>query len=211
MLYAFFGTDNEIAVDKARGLVNSLRAKRPDAAYEKVEADAWSKDLIESHLGGQGLFSSKYIVFLDRVTENSTAKEELPDMIAAMQESTNIFIVLENKPNAELKKALEKHAEKIVTSDKKEVVDSYGRSGFNIFSLTDAIYTDPMKAWTIYRRALEEGMEPEAIIGTLFWKAKTVGDKRLAEELIMLYHDGHRGLVDLELGIEKLVLNCRKP
>jgi hypothetical protein len=28
----------------------------------------------------------------------------------------------------------------------------------------------------------------------------------LLERVILLYHDGHRGLVDLELGIEKMML-----
>ena len=41
----------------------------------------------------------------------------------------------------------------------------------------------------------------------LFWKAKTIENKKLAKDLVTLYHDGHRGLVDLELGMERLILS----
>lgn len=208
MLYVFYGSDIAQAGTKARSLVESLRTKRPDAAYEKMDADSWNKNAIEGHLGGQGLFSSKYIIFLDRVAEKAIGKEELPDIVEAMQESPNVFIILEQKPNAELKKVLEKYAEKIVVADKADKTE--GKEGFNIFALTGSIGTDPVKAWTMYRKAIEDGMEPEAVVGVLFWKAKTSGMKRFARELIVAYHDAHRGLCDLELAAEKCILNSAR-
>lgn len=207
MLYVFHGTDMAQAGVKSRALVNSLRAKKPDATFEKIEADSWSRAIIEGHLGGQGLFSNKYIIFLNRVSENAEAKEGIVGFIPAMQESPNIFIVSEGKLNAELRKAFEKNAEKIVECEAKKAQDT--ASGFNVFALAGAVGNrEPMKAWSLYRQAIENGAEPEAIIGMLFWKAKTTGSKELARELVTLYHDGHRGLVDLELGTERLVLNC---
>lgn len=213
MLYVFYGTDTAQAGTKARALVESLRAKRPDAAYEKIDGDSWDPSLVQSHLGGQGLFSSKYIVYLDRVTENKTAKDGLVDYIPAMQESANIFIVYEGKLLTELKKVVEKHAEKVVIVDEKKAANSFfgGGDGPNIFALADAVGKgDAVRSWTLYRQAVDSGIESEAIIGMLFWKAKTVENKVLTNELITLYHDGHRGLVDLELGIEKLVLRAGK-
>jgi DNA polymerase III delta subunit len=211
MLYVFYGTDAAQAGEKARALVESLRQKRPDAAYEKIDADSWDPSVLQSHLGGQGLFSNKYIVFVDRVTENKSAKEELADYIEAMQESPNIFILYEGKVLTELKKALEKHAEKIVVVDEKKAAGSFfgGGDGPNIFALADAVgKRDAVRAWTLYRQAVDGGIESEAIIGMLFWKAKSLENKALAKRLVTLYHDGHRGLCDLELGIEKLVLEA---
>lgn len=239
MLYVFHGTDISTAQKKARTLIESLRAKRPDAAFEHIEADSFEPNIVESHLGGQGLFSNKYIVFLDRVTEKAEAKEVLPDFAAPMQESTNIFIVLEGSPNAALKKAFEKSAEKIVVCD---APDSFKKKEFNIFALGDAFGSrDAVKSWTIYRQAVENGLESESILGTLFWQAKSIAlakngktaaetglnpfvyakskkyaDNFSAEELgstlkrlVTLYHDAHRGLVDLELGVEGLLLNIK--
>ncbi len=206
MLYVFHGTDVAAAGTKARALIESLRAKRPDAAFDKLDTDSWDASAIEGHLGGQGLFSSKYIVFLDRVTENADAKDQLPGLAAALHESENIFIVLEGKLYADLKRAFEKSADKIVESEKKE---GSAKPEFNIFALADAVAKrDAARSWMLYRQAIENGSEPEAIIGMLFWKAKSITDKRLARELVVLYHEGHRGRRDLELATERLMLGA---
>lgn len=244
MLYVFYGTDVSKSSAKALSLVESLRAKRPDAAFARVEAKDWNPALIQEHLGGQGLFSNKYIILLDRLSESAEAKDELADYASAFQESPNIFIALEGKLNAELKKAFEKHAEKSVVTDQVESKSSFGKGDFNIFALADAVGSrDALKSWRIYREAIENGLEPENIVGTLFWQAKSMALSReaksaseagvspfvfskskkyasnyskeemdgLVRDLIFLYHDGHRGMSDLELSIERLLLNCAGP
>lgn len=245
MLYVFYGTDTHLAVTKASALVASLRSKKPDALYVRVEADNWISSIIEEHLGGQGLFSNKYIIFLDRVTEDADAKENLSGFAPAMNESANIFVVAEGKLNAELKKAFEKSAEKIVECAlplSSQVQSFEGREDFNIFALADAVgQRDSFKAWSVYRQAVDSGIEPENIIGTLFWQFKSMNIARggnsagetglspfvyskakravgnyseqelgeLTKKFITLYHDGHRGLVDLELGVEQALLSLK--
>ncbi len=244
MLYIFHGSDIAKSGDKARSLVSSLRAKKNDATFISVGANDWSESVIEENIGGQGLFSSKYIIFLDRVTENSEAKEKIVDFIPTMHESANIFIVLEGKLNAELKKAFDKYAEKVVMSDEIAAASSFGRATegkreFNIFALADAVSSrDRMKSWMIYRQAVDRGLESESIVGTLFWQvksmilaseAKTAGEcglnpfvfskakrgagnyskeelRNLSEKLITIYHNGHRGMGDIELGVERVLL-----
>jgi DNA polymerase III delta subunit len=228
-----------------------LRAKKPDAAFEVIRAEDWNPDLIEHHLGGQGLFSNKYIVFLDHLSLNEEAAEKLADFIPSMNESPNIFIALEGKLSADLKKAYEKSAEKVVEFELKSEAGGFksgtGMAGskkdFNIFALGDALGSrDSLKAWNVYRQAVENGQESESILGTLFWQvksmiqaygAKSAGEaglnpfvyskskkfssnysspelKNLLEDLIILYHDGHRGMVDMELGIERMLLCVAK-
>ena len=257
MLYVFHGTDIQQSREKAHKLIDSLRTKKPDAAFEEVSGDNWNTSIIESHLGGQGLFSNKYIVFLDRVTENDEAKEEIAGFMAAMNQSSNIFIILEGKLNVELKKAFEKAAEKVVISEAASIEGRFGsinkggsgeagsfkKQDFNIFSLADAIGSrESFKAWTIYRQAVDNGLESESILGTIFWqvksmllaaKAKTSTEAGLSPfvfskskryagnysgtelakfsgDIISMYHDGHRGLNDLELATERLMLGIRK-
>ncbi len=236
MLYIFYGTDHKKSGDKARALVDSLRTKKPDASFVEINSDNWNPVLIEENIGGQGLFSNKYIIFLNRVGTDDERIEKMVDMMKAMQESANIFIVSEGKIKADLKKAFEKYGEKVIVSD--ELEKKIGRE-FNIFSLADAIGArEQFRSWNIYREAVDSGLESESILGTIFWqlksmvvasKAKSAGEAGLnpfvfskakkacgnykEEELrdlltqsIVLYHDGHRGLVDLELGIEKMLL-----
>ncbi|MDQ2932801.1 MAG: hypothetical protein M3Q80_00270 [bacterium] len=239
MLYVFHGSDVSSSQKKATTLVTSLREKKPDASYVRIESSHWTPSIVEEHLGGQGLFSNKYIIYLDRVTENSEAKEGLVEYVSAMKESANIFIVFEGKVVAEYKKAFEKHADKVVESDE-PTKPAFGKSNeFNIFALADAVgERNRFKAWSLYRQAIDTGLEPENIIGTLFWqlksmslvaqgrpahetglspfvfsKAKKAAEKYSKEELgsftkqlITLYHDGHRGMCDVELGVERLML-----
>jgi len=226
MLYVFHGSDINKSLEKARALADSLRAKKPDATYIEVIADNWSSSIVEENVGGQGLFSSKYIIFLNRVTENAEAKESLPDMIEIMHESTNVFILLEGKLNADLKKVVEKYAEKVVTTDEVAKISNSrfsatNKGDFNIFALADAVASrNSLKSWTLYREAVDSGLEAENIIGVLFWKLKTmIASKKfsngyseselsqLLTDLIRIYHDSHRGLIDAERGIEKMMLS----
>jgi len=236
MLYIFYGTDHKKSGDKARMLVDSLRTKKPDASYVEINSENWNPSLIEENVGGQGLFSNKYIVFLNRVATEEDRVEKMVEMMKDMQESTNIFIVSEGKANAELKKAFEKYGEKVVVTDE---VEKSVKKEFNIFSLADAIGNrDRFKAWSIYREAVGNGLESESILGTIFWQLKSMilaseaksaseaglnpfvfskakkgcgnykeGElKVLLKKFLELYHDGHRGIVNLELGIEKMLL-----
>jgi len=231
MLYVYHGSNINKSLEKARTLVNSLRTKRSGATFIEIGGDSWNSSVVEENVGGQGLFSSKYIIFLNRVTENAEAKEDLPDLIQIMNESTNIFILLEGKMNAELKKAVEKYAEKVVETGEVQkpafgksvgIGNSGGKEEFNIFALAEALGSrNSLKSWTIYRRAVDSGMEKEAIIGMLFWKIKSMiiasntsnySDKELnilLTDLIKIYHDGHRGLVDSELAVERMMLGLK--
>jgi DNA polymerase III delta subunit len=225
MLYVYHGQDVPKSLEKARALINSLRAKRPDASYIEADADAWSNSVIEENVGGQGLFSNKYIIFLNRVTENADAKEVLPDFIQIMNESSNIFILLEGKLNADLKRAVEKHAERVVETGEEagsKKQEAGKKEEFNIFALADAVGSrNALKSWGMYRQAIDNGQETEPIVGMIFWKIKSMivakntrsySEKELAallKDLITVYHDGHRGIVDMELGIEKRLLNLR--
>jgi DNA polymerase III delta subunit len=236
MLYIFYGTDNKKVIDKARTLVDSLRAKKPDASFIEINSENWNPSIIEEHVGGQGLFSNKYIVYINRVGNEEEMVDKMIEMMGVMKESSNIFIISEGKVNAGLKKAFEKYGEKVVVLDEAEKV---AKKEFNIFALADAIGNrDKFRAWSIYRDAVANGLESESILGTIFWQlksmavardAKTAGEaglnpfvfskakkgcglykegelNKLLEQTIVLYHDGHRGLTDLELGIERLML-----
>ncbi len=147
-------------------------------------------------------------MFIDRVIDSLDEKADYVDLFQAISESENIFILLEAKIGAEIKKKLDKYAEKVVVCDEKDVIKS--RTEFNVFSIAESVYRDQIRAWSNYRKAIDLGIEPESLVGILFWKAKSVGDKRLAGELVTLYHDSHRGILDMEIGLEKIILNCRK-
>lgn len=236
MLYAFYGSDHAISAKKARSLIASLQAKRPDAAFEQMNGDTWNASVLQGHLGGQGLFSEKYIIFLDRVTENEIALEEIVSFMESLKESANIFIMLESKITAPLQKTIEKYAEKVVVSDSK--IANEKPSG-NAFALGDALGSkNAFRAWSLYREAIDNGIEVENIAGTLFWQVKSMmvanvsnssqesglnpfvfskskkfasnyskeNIDRMLNDLVRIYHEGHRGLCNMELELEKMIL-----
>lgn len=174
MLYIYYGTDKEKSTTKARTLVDSLRQKKPDAAFVKINSDDWNAEVLRGHLGGQGLFSNKYIIFIDNPSEKSEVIEELLGFLPAMNESDNIFIISDGKIKADCKKAYEKNAEKVVVTDLPSASGkSTAQKEFNIFALADALASRKSgEAWSIYRQAIDNEVEPESILGTLFWQVK---------------------------------------
>jgi len=59
MIYLFYGADVETSRTKARALFESLKAKKPDAAFGELVAEELTEDKIRELVSGQGLFSNK--------------------------------------------------------------------------------------------------------------------------------------------------------
>jgi DNA polymerase III delta subunit len=239
MLYAFYGTDIQTSIKKARKLVSDLQVKHSDAYFGEFTSDNFSSSIIDEYTQGQGLFYGKSILFINRISEKKEVLELFLDRIEDVKGSDNVFILLEGKLNADTKRKIGKYADKTLVSDVK-ADDSMSRKEFNIFALADAIGSrDRNKSWSIYREAVDNGMEIESILGTIFWQLKsmiiamsvsTVKDsglnpfvynksKRYAEnfsrdelqnmfdKVVDIYHDSHRGIVNGEVELERLLLS----
>jgi DNA polymerase III delta subunit len=182
MIYLLHGTDVEKARTKTRELSDALHAKRPDAAFFRMDAEHWNPAELEEYCGGQGLFENKFIIVLDRLSENEEIAPQLIEKIELIAVSPNIFIVFEGKLNSEALAEFEKHAEKIqefaqVTPKSVKFTDR-----FNVFSLAEALGNrDRKNLWLLYRRALDNEIAPEEIHGTLFWQAKSIALARASK------------------------------
>ena len=73
MYYLFYGTDTEKARAKMHEVLNGAKKKRPDAEVFTVESEQFSGAVVDSLVGGAGLFEKKYIVIFDRIFENEEA------------------------------------------------------------------------------------------------------------------------------------------
>ena len=198
MIYLLHGEDTEKARTKAHELVDSLRAKKPDASFFKIEAAQFSAEKLDELINSQGLFESKYIVLLDRVFENKEAKEQLIGSRKELAESPHIFILLEGKVDKAALTKLEKVAAKAQVF---EVGGAGGSSGgfgggaggkgrqfavgetggqfsiseFNIFSLGDAFgRRDKKELWFLFSKAALRNIPAEEIPGILFWAWKSM-------------------------------------
>lgn len=218
MIYFYQGTDIDKARQKANDLSASLQKKKPDAGFFKMNVEDFSSNLLQEYIGSQGLFSNKYIVFLDRLCENKETKEHFIENLKAIAESENIFIVLEGKLDKATLTKIEKRSEKTlkfeIDENKVEVKETP-----NAFALANAFGARSKKeTWVLYRKAIDRGEAPEALQGMIFWKVKSLlisGGAynwkkeelmKCAEDLITLYHEARRGNGELETSLESFFL-----
>ncbi|MEO8638260.1 MAG: hypothetical protein ABI430_05180 [Candidatus Taylorbacteria bacterium] len=176
MLYLLYGENKDQAREKARGMIDNLKKKKPDAAFFHVTTENWNEATLEEYIGGQGLFSNKYIVFVDSIFENKEIKEVAVKKIKEMAESQNIFIVLEGELDKATFTKFEKCAEKVQSFGVKGETHGEAQAReFNIFSLGDALgRRDKKNLWVLYNKAKRAGLEDEQIHGTLFWSVKNM-------------------------------------
>ena len=215
MLYFLHGTDGDKARTKARDLYESLLKKKPDASLYKIDAENWNSAELQEKIEGQGLFEQKFIIFLDRVFQNTEAKELVIEKRKEIAESQNIFIMLESKVDKATLSKIEKVAEKVQPFD---FTEKKKKEDFNIFALTYAFdKRDKKKLWILFTQAVAEGKSGEEIHGVLFWQLKNMLKsrnvnytpqelKKLSSHFVEIYHEAHRGKYELMGKIEQTIL-----
>lgn len=236
MFYFLYGTDTKKSREKLHELLATLQKKKPDASVFRVEADSFSTAVFDEFIAGQGLFEQKYIVVCDKVCESAEAKEYLKERGAELSASDNVFLVLEEKPDASFIKKMEAAATKVQEFEKKAGPVS---RAFDLFSLSNAYAARDRKTlFTRYTQAVLQGISPEEIHGILLWQVKAMliaaqsesavaaGQKLFVYQkaksamqhfsptdaqqhlrsLVFMYHDMRRGIVTMENALEQFIL-----
>ena len=172
----------QLSAKKAANLAADLLKKKPDASLFSLTEENWNDAAIDEYIGGQGLFSNKYIVLVRGILEKKELKEVFLDKLEVFAESPNIFIISAGSIDKASLKKIEKHAEKVqeVASADSASEDSGPNSskkfaGNSMFAMADALGArDKKTLWILYREAIEEGKVPEEIHGIFFWQAKSM-------------------------------------
>lgn len=187
MIYLIHG-DIQKGFEKAGALVDSMLKKKPNSEVFKINTDNFDIDMLTELIGGQSLFTKKYIVQMSRLLEDEASAEIVMDSLKDIAASENVFIWVEdNLTKAHLNK-IEKVAEKV-----QEIKGSANKSGikngktgsasistsagsreFNVFDITDAFgQRDKKKMWLLYRESLGYG-RVEEVHGVLWWQLKSI-------------------------------------
>jgi DNA polymerase III delta subunit len=130
---------------------------------------------------------------------------------------------------------LSNELEKYALSSVKSQVILDKQASFNVFHIVDAISEkDRSRAWLLFQKALFLGFDPEEVFWKIVWQIKNLmlvkknclnlhpyvfkkinaasrffteeELSRCSLELINLYHNSRRGLVDMETGVEKFLI-----
>ncbi len=172
-----------------------------------------NKDSIMSCCYGIDLFNNPLFIVLENILSEGEINFSTEELVR-IKESNTLFIFKEDKLLIVLQNKYKKYGEIKIFEEKKIIQVPK----FNVFSITDAFANkNKILAWTLYNKAIVEGIEGEAIAGILFWKIKTMlmnGSnvfsqddlKQQSSKIISLYHKAHRGELDLSLGLEQFIL-----
>lgn len=231
MLYSFFGSDIGNVRTAARKRINALL--KNDATAVTITGDTGSLDAVREALGATSLFGGREVYVLDMVSEDEEFFASVLELLPALDESENVFILIEGAHKAAVEKLITKHSTESAVFEGKE------KKEWNVFALTDALVArDKKQLWILLQDAWKHGRTSEEIIGTLFWQLKMlrladvttsaleagqkpfVYDKakralrqfprdlhEVTHRLVMLYHEGHGGKRDINHALEAWVLS----
>lgn len=232
MFYLIHGKNRNKSSTKAISLIEGLIAKKPDASYIKVGKDEWTESFFEEFGGTAGLFENKSVILVDNLWS-----EDLPteDDIDRMNDSENIFILIENNLSKDSLSKLKSKAKQVI-----DVGDEVKKEQFNVFLISDAYAEkDKKKLWLLYRQGILSGADVEDFINIIYWQIKNLilakrgllnGALKLnpfviskakgyakkweevelvnhSEYLVNMLHNSRLGKTDLEIAFEKWILD----
>ncbi len=170
------------------------------AGEELKWSDLSSEELV-SLSSTEALFGGKQVFVLEGAL-NGERGEEFVDLLEVFAESPHTFVFREEKLLKAETDALKKVGAKIEIekAEKKEYrFDQYGVA-------TALAAKDKKGLWLALMQSWRAGEKAEAVAGLMAWKARQMKDVNLSRQLVVLYHDSHRGAGDLELLLERFAL-----
>lgn len=211
MLYVYTGTDR---VKARAALAEALEKQRKGRRAVRI-TDANAPEDLRAALQGGGLFGEARALVFENVFGDPVLGAMLLAALPDFTHSDEQIFVYEEKPSAELRKKLEKYAERAERYD----APARGESG-DVFAVASALKRgDKKAAWVGFRREVMAGKAPEALNGVLFWAAKDLFLKsktgsaereraaRLVSSLAALPHEARRRGVELEYALEAYLLS----
>ena len=168
MLYVVCG-DRYQAREYCKELVSVCQKKRPHAEYITLSADQQPMT-IEELLLGQGLFESKYIVFLDEILSHTTTSHLLTKT-KEYNESPHVFIIFEPALDTKKEGTLKKAGAKIKRYKEKEI----SQESKKVFGFLDVfLRRKKIKTLAAFNKLIAEGESAELILQTLLWQLRTL-------------------------------------
>ncbi len=211
MLYLFYGSSLEAKKKKIQKILSPLDSNQ----ILQITDINFNPELVNNVIYGDSLFDSKETIVFKDVFENKEAQDFILSRLERMSESKKTFIFLEQKL---LKDIIDKF--KKGTAEIEEFKSAAARAEkSNPFAVTYPLGSrDKKNTWISFQKVIQNQAEPEALAGIIFWKIKSMilekdtkkySERELIElssKIISIYHEGHRGMGDIETGLERLIL-----
>lgn len=231
MLYVFSGNDVVVVREKAHTQIAKLEAGGLGA--RRIEAEHYATGVLPSLAESVSLFGVPEIIILDTLSDVAGALEDIVAHAEILSRSVNTFVILENKILGTSAKELKTHAkeyivcdsakqtfnifslsEALAQKDKKSLWLSLLRARENGCKVEDIIGTLSWQLKSLRLARLCTTAEEAGMKDFPFRKAQRANTKFSTKELqdlslslVTLYHEGHAGIVDIDLALEKWVLS----
>jgi hypothetical protein len=231
MLQVFFGNDQIKVRQKAHLAIDSIIT--PDKELIRIEADGYEVGQLLSISSAVSLFSPSAIYLVESPSSDDIFKEDFMSSLEALSESTHTFIVIEQDLLAADKKAITKFAsvveeykksadakfnpfamaDALAVRDKRSLWLVYQEAKANNLSAEEIIGTLWWQLKSIRLAAAAKSADEAGMKDYPYKKAKSalntfkIADvEKCTRKLLKLYHDGHKGLRDLDIALEEWVL-----
>jgi len=231
MLHVYYGTDRQQVRDAAAEFQSEQLP--PDSTVTTIDAQSFAPGQVADALGAASLFGGLQWFVIDTPSDNPELQEEVQASLPEMQDSPNTFIALEGALLAAAKKSYAKHAttmaefaaakaaaanpfalgESLAQKDRRQLWVLYqdakhrGDPAEKIIGLL-WWQLKSLRLAEVTSNASEAGMKDFP-----YNKAKRALAKfapgevtQLSHSLLELYHDGHAGVRDIDLALERWVL-----
>jgi hypothetical protein len=232
MIFTIIGNTKK-ARDEVIRIRSLLKKKQPDAEEIVIGEEAFSKEFLEERIASQGLFMPKNIIILEGVMDKAEHKEVLLENIEHLKKSDHAFILAVESVGAkdatvikeasfdykDLREAARETApsfalaESLGNKDKLQLWKVYTErllAGDKVEELHGQLVWQG-KAMLLASKTKNPA---EADMKEYPYKkaksfAKNYSEEELEElvfKLVSIYHEAHRGGVELETSLEKLIL-----
>jgi len=235
MIYFIYGDDFNKTREKLNSLVSSMVAEKPDISLIKIN-DENIKDHDPLNLvREQGLFEKEIVIVFYSLFGSGLFEEDTKEYLSLMKKSKNTFIVFEgllDKKTLDLiKKSAEKTEEFFLKNRPAKVFnpfalgDALGEKNKKLLWVSfykalnngaSAEELHGMLFWQIKSILIAKTAKTPADSGLkpfVYGKAKKFASKfreedlkKRATELVEIYDQARKGLIDLETGLERFIL-----
>ena len=231
MLAVFYGTDRTAVPNRAASF---LKEKMPHVSADTIDGTNAAVGELGTLVDAQSLFGGVEVYIIDTPSANTEFETEVTEHLANMAQSHNVFVVLESGLLAAARKKYERHATEVeeFIAEKPERFNTFAMadalakrdkknlwvllqeakiSGLRPEEITGMLWWQlkSLRLAAMTHHATEAGMKDYP-----YKKAKAAlrnfnhGElEKLSQSLLVLYHEGHQGLTDMDLKLEEWVLS----
>lgn len=232
MLHLFYGNDTIAVRQKSYDFMNEEAQK--GVKIERLESDNYIKGVFTDIVGAVSLFGDKALYIIDTPSEQAEMYDDVIDNLEAFYTSENTFIIIEKALLASHKKKFQKYteimeeykvasnerfnafgmADSLARKDKKTLwlqLQEARQSGLSAEEIIGVLWWQlkSIRLATITKTANEAGMKdfPYNKAKSSLRNFKNNEINKLSRSLLIVYHDGHLGKIEIDIALESWILS----